>query len=294
MDMEQVIAQVHVLTARLHDMEGQLAAAQQAAAQQQQAAESQPVAIPALSSALKPKVPDAFQGSAVDSSRVRDWLYSVALFFTASHVTDDLQRVAFAATLLRSHALTWWRGLGEARQPVTWEAFCTAIIDYFQPAQNVQFVRDRLYRLRQTKSASAFASEFRQLALDIPDISDAEMLAQFRRGLKEEVALHVAYGNPTSFEQAVTLAIAVDTVQFNSRRMPQGAPRQRSYLAATSAPGGTSQAVPMELGAVQEANLKPLSEAEREDLRKRGACFRCRQPGHLAKDCPAKGNGKRQ
>ena len=104
----------------------------------------------------------------------------------------------------------------------------------------------------------------------------------------------MAYGNPTSFEQAVTLAIAVDTVQFNSRRAPQGAPKQRSYVAAASAASGANQAVPMELGAVRAAGLKPLTETEREDLRKRGACFRCRQPGHLAKDCPAKGNGKRQ
>jgi hypothetical protein len=102
---------------------------------------------------------------------------------------------------------------------------------------------------------------------------------------------------PSSTE---TLAIAVDTVQFNSTLPMPTTPVQRSYLAAPSAAGARSQpaaaAVPMELGAVSVGarGLKPLTDTERQELRKQGACFRCRQPGHLAKDCPAKGNGKWQ
>ena len=94
----------------------------------------------------------------------------------------------------------------------------------------------------------------------------------------------------------VTLAIAVDTVQFNSTLPMPTTPVQRSYLAAPSAAGAGDQAVPMELGAVSAGarGLKPLTDTERQELRKQGAGFRCRQPGHLAKDCPAKGNGKWQ
>jgi len=64
-----------------------------------------------------------------------------------------------------------------------------------------------------------------------------------------------------------------------------------------SGAGPSHGPAPMELGAVRSAGLKPLTEAEREQLRKEGACFRCREPGHLAKDCPlhkGKGNAKRQ
>ena len=39
----------------------------------------------------------------------------------------------------------------------------------------------------------------RQLDLDNSDITDVEMLAQFGHGLKVEVALHVAPGNPSTF-----------------------------------------------------------------------------------------------
>jgi hypothetical protein len=40
----------------------------------------------------------------------------------------------------------------------------------------------------------------RQLDLDISDITEVEMLAQFGHGLKAKVALHVAPSNPSTFE----------------------------------------------------------------------------------------------
>ena len=42
----------------------------------------------------------------------------------------------------------------------------------------------------------------------------------------------------------------------------------------------------MEVDATQTQPLKPLTDREREELRKRGACFRCRMVGHRANQCP--------
>ena len=72
---------------------------------------------------------------------------------------------------------------------------------------------------------------------------------------------------------------------------------QRPYAAAASGAGGQAGPMPMEPGATHSTGIKPLTEAEREQLRREGACFRCRKPGHLSKDCPTavgKGNAKRQ
>ena len=34
--------------------------------------------------------------------------------------------------------------------------------------------------------------------------------------------------------------------------------------------------------------LAPLTAAERQRLRLRGACFKCRQDGHMARECPVR------
>ena len=48
-----------------------------------------------------------------------------------------------------------------------------------------------------------------------------------------------------------------------------------------------NQVVPMDVDAGRV--FTPLSENERATLRARGACFRCRQPGHMSRFCPLKG-----
>ena len=65
---------------------------------------------------------------------------------------------------------------------------------------------------------------------------------------------------------------------------------------AKPAAAHSNQPVPMELGAVsqrrgnQQPARKPLTEKEKEALRKRNGCFYCRKPnaGHMSFDCPLK------
>ena len=283
-------------------MEGRLAAEKQqyeAALAELRGQLSASLVAPVANTLFELKDPDVFRGTQ-DSSTVRDWLYGAEAYFDATGVADDHKRVEFAALQFRAEARTWWRSLGSAR-PTTWADFKTVVAEYFQPAQSVQFLREQLYNLRQIKSAQAFVDSFKALAVDIPDLGQAEALTLFRKGLKAEVALHVAYGNPKSFDEAAKLAVAIDTILFNARRGQGGAQGsgrpQRSYAAVASGAGSHAGPTPIELGAVHSSGLKPLTEAEREQLRREGACFRCRKPGHLSKDCPnavGKGNAKRQ
>ncbi len=44
---------------------------------------------------------------------------------------------------------------------------------------------------------------------------------------------------------------------------------------------------------VNSVQLKPLSNEERQTLSKEGRCFRCRQKGHMSRNCP-QGGGQKQ
>ena len=51
--------------------------------------------------------------------------------------------------------------------------------------------------------------------------------------------------------------------------------------------GNGNQVVKMDVDAAQVNTIRfqPLTDQEREELRKQGACFRCRKPGHNARNC---------
>ena len=115
-------------------------------------AHAQPGAAPAHDSGVKPPKPDFFYGNQ-DASRVRQWCFSVDTFFEAAH-TAAQARVPYAATLLRSNALTWWQGLSPTARPTAWENFKDDIIKYHQPISSVSVARDKIAQLVQRTSVA--------------------------------------------------------------------------------------------------------------------------------------------
>ena len=79
---------------------------------------------------------------------------------------------------------------------------------------------------------------------------------------------------PENVAAAETIAEQVDAVTYKTPTQNAGFRPNPGYRA----PGGPA---PMELDAITK-----LTPAERERLRKMGGCFRCRQSGHLARNCP--------
>jgi hypothetical protein len=242
----------------------------------------------------KPAKPDYFYGS-TDATRVRQWCFSVEIYFAAANVIPS-EQVLFAVTLLRGHALTWWQSLHESLRPNTWELFKSAMIAYHQPTSAVIASRDALARLTQRTSVRQYVQEFKELALNIPNFSDDERLDRFKRGLKNDVRLQVALANPSTFDDAVNVASQVDDILFAHRR-----PRQLEGFNHNLNSNRSSTATPMELGAMKDVNRRSnffppqvpsrttrLTDEMRRELSATGACFYCREHGHVAAQCPKK------
>ena len=105
-----------------------------------------------------------------------------------TYITDE-QKVLFIVALLRGTALTWAHEIPEKPDhPLRndYPAFKTALSNLYLDRNFKASCEDKLSRLRQTKSAAAYAVEFQSTVAPLGLNNDAECLF-FYLGLKPEV-----------------------------------------------------------------------------------------------------------
>ena len=267
------------LAALIEDMRQQIAnltaqVNQPQPANPQQGALPPPVQLVAPIPRVKPERPQAFTGK--KSENLESWIFQVQQFFDLSQVPNE-DRIQLAASWFKDHAAIWWQeyhqNINWTLQPPTWEEFLQAIRAYFVPVNTSLNAYDRLQRLHQKTSVHHYNHEFRMLMLELPQMDAATRLHCYLRGLKDNIRPLVAMQQPANVAAAEAIAERVDASTY----LPQQ--RNTNYRPnyGNRTPGGPS---PMELDAITK-----LTSAERERLRKSGGCFRCRQTGHLARDC---------
>ena len=270
-----------------------------------------PTAAPAPTR-IKPAKPEAFLGKA--NENVRQWIFSVELWFSAGGVLTDHERIVLAVGLLRDSALVWWRSVHDLPDvPTTWEEFKAATIHAFEPINPAESARDRLATLRQTSSVRTYASIFRFLAMSIPGITDDEKKDRFIRGLKLKTMSEVKLRAPETFEEAVRMAVRFDSLLFvrnfnpsvktgNSHPRPE--PMELGAIRTNSIPTGNPPRAIRSVNAITRPSYRDvtagrpysnpqrakLTPEERTKLSREGRCFKCREKGHLARDCPERTN----
>jgi len=214
----------------------------------------------------KPALPETFSGKKQDPN---DWFFELDCFFqVATDLSDPFAKVTFAATRLRGDALKWWRQLktSGAAEGIDYEAFKKQLCERFLTSDPVGDARDQLAELKQTKSAKSYSSIFRSVALNVTDLSGAESLDRYIRGLKPGVKAQVKLHHPKDTEDAMRLAETYDKMVFSGKKYH-------------SSPPGEA----MEVDTI--SRIPKLTPELKEQLKKEGKCFRCRKPGHLSKDC---------
>ena len=263
---------------------------------------------------IKPKQPDTYSGEGRSRLRAHDFVSLCETYFFAVGVDDDMQRVKFVSTLLRDSAQRWLAELSRRNAvPNTWTAFSDALVRHFMPDGSATGVRHQLHQLQQRQSVDDYADKFTSLLSQIPTMDEGERLALFYRGLKPMINTWTQFTNPATLVEAIETAKRIDTVIFRAapRRFDSTNPYNPSFSNAVRGP------TPMQLGAFNNNNharlepshrrapppssnngsaprLSKLTDAERADLKNRGACFRCRRVGHISADCPTAGNFSRQ
>ncbi len=139
-------------------------------------------------------------------------------------------------------------------------------------------------------------TEIDRLSLLIPDLADAEKAARLIKLLPREILFGiVARGVPFTSTYRV-LAEVTEQLDYALRNSSDSAPMDLNSIQ-------TNRFVPRhEAGnrrsggrhpqgnsnGEHNGRLQPLTPEERAKLQAEGKCFRCRQPGHIAPNCPGR------
>lgn len=233
---------------------------------------------------LKPLKPATFHGLYAEDTA--SWLFLCRQYFDACGMPSS-QKVKFAAAFLRDNAATWWRMQvqhtdARGMELLTWEQFEQALQRQFERPNAKKVLRDRLFNLRQQRSVFEYVAKLREVTVQIPDLSEGEVLDKFIRGLKPAVRKELELRDPATLEEAIRMAERADSVEY----------RMRSAYAERSARYGPSNGpVPMELGALNNSSASQGAATlnRRDSKPKRDfsnvTCYVCGKKGHTSKIC---------
>lgn len=216
--------------------------------------------------ALSVARPGTYEGER-QAAIIDGWIRSLERYFECNKA-DDTKKILFASSLLRGPADIWWRCMerleGE-NQIFTWDQFKTKLIERFKHKNAHREARTRLATLTQTSTVQTYIDEFHTIQLELPDITEDELLDRFIRGLKPAVQAHVLGQDPFWLSQAEHQALVYENAygvplvdaqhQLSSYRGPQ----------------------PMELDVIRQ---------QRGPLR----CYNCGGIGHMQRVCPSDSN----
>src|SRR5437667_12324774 len=134
---------------------------------------------------LRPRQPDRYHGQR-DFLLLGNWIFSVDQYFILTDMPIYKQG-PFVSTLLRDEALLWYRANYEnwdPSTPLTWQILRTAMREYFAPPNEDRRLQDEWTNLKQYGTVFEYVSVLTALAMQIPSLSQTQVLDKFIRGLK--------------------------------------------------------------------------------------------------------------
>ncbi len=210
----------------------------------------------------------------------------------------------------------------QAVQNCTWSEFKEKFRARFRPLAASRTARSILRNLKQKYRVSSYTDAFLKQVQLIPDMSMADQVDSYINGLQGRIAEEVDRDDPSTLVEAMNLAQRAETRQASRRGQPVYGARSMGGMFRAAPERRADSDDRMDLSALEHdqvrhvdasesgedeesirammqeqrrfstrrpfagARVPNLSREEFDRLSREGKCFHCRQPGHLARNCP--------
>ena len=255
-----------------------------------------------------------------DRILARQWLFAMWTQFAIHGIKylddNDAERaIMYTAANFAPDVAEWYHNeYASIPKPsvITYKFFIDCMMAKFEPVPSAFTARTALKSLTQTGSIIEYNAAFGQVITQISDMAEADKVDKYIDGLKPGLRTKVAGTLTETLLATMTIAVQLDAAWAHTREhnRPQHFynNRNRQYPPTT---GSANVPSPMQLGQVATSYdddgqddegkssassslaamqysrppLPKLTDALKAELMSAGKCYRCRQKGHIARNC---------
>ncbi|XP_075499294.1 uncharacterized protein LOC142537684 [Primulina tabacum] len=237
-----------------------------------------------------------------DPSVAEEWIKSLESIFSYLHM-EDADKVTCAIFLLTKHARIWWESASVAlpARPLTWDTFKSTFYNkYFSKDVRAKKASDFLNLKQGTMSMAEYIQQFEAGVQYAPYIAhdDTSKGEHFMRGLRFKFKRDVRMSKVVTYGEIVERALMAEQDEPDIDRDRQ---QQRQQYFQKSQGTGQGKKTDSKGTRPEEHRGKgppPRKEKDRPPCPKCGklhggecvqgsnVCYRCKKPGHLARNCP--------
>ena len=172
--------------------------------------------IPMINNSEYPKgfkfiLPKSFKG---DQKELEPWLFNIKVYFENTNLSVD-KWLQIAISNISGKVTLWWQMYKNQQDELQdWLAFKTEIRWQFLPKNILRAAQYQLEDIKQTKSVTQYNTDFAATMIEVIDLSDAEALSLYMRGLKSQTYDYVNLEEPEKLYDTIKITEKFDVIKF--------------------------------------------------------------------------------
>jgi hypothetical protein len=222
--------------------------------------------------------------SGKDGERLDEWLFVMNTAFESLKVMDGKERLNMAKVYVKEGPLKALMAYTKNSVKPDWNGFQEILRSQFEPRLLEMKVRTQLRHLRQTDSLQRYLTRFKELTVQLKNMSEESKLTAFIDGLKEEYKFALLTAHCDSLAKAVDVACSLDFCVNNGEQIELNLVKNLNvFKRINNRKSGYEYQESLERDSISDTSNRQGTSNSNPETRKK--CYRCCRKGHIAKDC---------